>query len=303
MRRTKIVCTIGPASRDGETLAAMLDAGMDVARVNASHASGEEIAATIRLVREVARGRHLAVLLDLAGPKLRTGPVSGGLVILASGAEVRLEPGDEPSTPERIATGYEGLAADVRPAEPVLLDDGRIALEAVERDGDALVCRVVEGGALGARKGIALPASTLSLPALTEADRETIAVGAAEGVDFFGLSFAASAAHVHEARGAIARAGAEAPVIAKIERRAAAEHLEAIVAAADGVMVARGDLGVELPPEAVPVQQRRIIEAANRELVPVITATEMLQSMIDSPAPRAQRRATWPTPSGTRPTP
>lgn len=288
-RRTKIVCTLGPASRDVETIAAMVDAGMDVARLNTSHGTPEEHLALAARVREVARvrRRHVGILMDLGGPKLRTGPVADGLgqIALVGGQRLMLEGARVESTAGRIGVDYPELCQDVSVGERVLVDDGAIALlvEGVEDCG--LVCRVTHGGALTGNRGVSLPDSELSLPALTERDRRYIALGVESGVDFFALSFVGSAGDVSQAKSIIGFLGAETPVIAKIERRQAVDHLAEIAQVADGLMVARGDLGVELPPESVPVQQRRIIAAAAERLIPVITATQMLESMTSAPRP------------------
>ena len=287
MRRAKIVATLGPASCEPDTLLAMVEAGMDVARLNASHGTLAEHAATIGAVRGAAEdaGRPVATLLDLSGPKLRTAPTADGQSMMVSGGElVTLRPSTT-STATAIGVNYERVAEDVHPGDPILLDDGALVLEAEAREGRDLRCRVLQGGPLRSAKGVAFPASNLTLTALTDRDREAIAAGAASGVDLFGLSFVRDANHVEEARNAIRAQGSGAHLIAKIERRIAVENLEEIVAAADGVMVARGDLGVELAPEEVPVLQRRIIKAGQRHLSPVITATQMLESMTHSRRP------------------
>ncbi|MCA9831969.1 MAG: pyruvate kinase [Dehalococcoidia bacterium] len=288
-RRTKIVCTLGPASRARETIAAIIDAGMDVARLNTSHGTPEEHLALASLVREVAKEhqRHIGVLMDLGGPKLRTGDVAdeAGQIALIGGQRIALEPERVESTAGRIGVDYPRLCEDVGAGERVLVDDGAIALVVESVEADALICRVTHGGTLTANRGVSLPDSKLTLPALTDRDRHYIALGVESGIDFFALSFVGSAADVSEAKSIVGFLGAETPVIAKIERRQAIEHLDEIAMVSDGLMVARGDLGVELPPESVPVQQRRIIAAAAERLIPVITATQMLESMTNSPRP------------------
>ncbi len=301
LRRTKIVATLGPASLAPATLRAMVRAGMDVARLNTSHGTLDGHAEATRAVREAAReeGRAVAVLLDLAGPKIRTGDTLDGRALeLRAGAMVRVTATPVAGTEERFTIGYERLAEDVNAGERILLDDGRIELRVLQRDGDELVCQVVAGGPLAARRGVHFPETALTAPALTERDREALRLAAAEGVDYVAVSFVRDAADVVSTREELARLGADIPIIAKIERKQAVERLDEIVAEADGVMVARGDLGVELAPEEVPVQQRRIIAAAAREMVPVITATQMLESMIEAPRPtRAEAsdvaHATW----------
>lgn len=301
LRRTKIVATLGPASLPPATLRAMMRAGMDVARLNTSHGTLESHREAVRLVRAVAKeeGRPVAVLLDLAGPKIRTGETEGGRALeLRTGATVRVTAEPVAGTEERFTIGYERLTEDVIAGERILLDDGRIELRVVQRDGDDLVCQVTAGGMLAPRRGVHFPETALTAPALTERDREALAMAVAECVDYVAVSFVRDASDIEAARAAIAALGGDIPIVAKIERKQAVEHLDEIVAEADGVMVARGDLGVELPPEEVPVQQRRIIAAAAREMIPVITATQMLESMIESPRPtRAEAsdvaNATW----------
>lgn len=287
-RRTKIVATLGPASVREETLAAMIDAGMDVARLNTSHSTLEHHIEVLGMVREVAtrKRRHIAVLMDLGGPKLRTGGTPDGrLLQLTPGSTVAVEQGEGLSEDGAISVDYPRLLADVRPRDRILLDDGNLELEVESTNREALECRVLVGGPLGPHKGVALPNSVLTLPALTDRDREAIAAGVAAGVDLFALSFVRDAQDIVLTRAIINSHGADTPIIAKIERRQAVANLETIVAEADGAMVARGDLGVELHPEDVPVQQRRIIAASNRHMIPVITATQMLESMVSSPRP------------------
>ncbi|HMO96808.1 MAG TPA: pyruvate kinase [Tepidiformaceae bacterium] len=288
MRKTKIVCTLGPASLHRETLAAMIRAGMDIARLNTSHGTLDEHIRTVGLVREVSAevGKTIGVLLDLAGPKLRTGANEFGRALeLTVGAEIRLTNRSVPGTEELLTVEYPRLTEDVRAGERVLVDDGKIELEVVHSGPDGLLCRVLHGGTLRERKGVSFPQTHLTTPALTERDQEAIRAGVGAGVDYFGLSFVCDGADLMRTREVITSLGADTPIIAKIERRQAVENLDEVVAESDGVMVARGDLGVELPPEDVPVQQRRIIAAAGKNMVPVITATQMLESMIDSPRP------------------
>lgn len=288
MRRTKIVCTLGPATASADMIAALVRAGMDIARLNTSHGEIEEHVALLRLVREVAaaEGRHIAVLMDLAGPKLRIGELAGGGPIrLQPGAAISLTTSALEGTADLLTVHYPRLSEDVRPGQPVLLDDGNIELRVESVAPPGLRCRVVTGGELRPRKGVAFPESQLTLPAITARDEAAIRAGVAAGTDLFALSFVREAADLQRARALIAAAGGAIPIIAKIERRQATLALDEILAAADGAMVARGDLGVELPPEDVPIQQRNIIQCAGRHLIPVITATQMLESMIDSPRP------------------
>jgi pyruvate kinase len=287
-RRTKIVCTMGPASQERETIAQMVRAGMDVARLNTSHGTIAEHLEMVQAIRDVARAesRHVGILMDLGGPKLRTGPVAEPEgVALEVGEEITVVGERIISEPARIGIDYERLAADVRAGDRILINDGAMLLAVDDVHPHGLSCRVVTGGQLIANRGVSFPDSALSLPALTERDRQYISVGVDAGVDFFALSFVSSAEDVIQAKQIIGFLGAETPVIAKIERRRAVDHLDEVAAASDGLMVARGDLGVELSPEEVPVQQRRIIAAAAQHLVPAITATQMLESMTDAPRP------------------
>lgn len=288
MRRTKIVCTLGPASARRETVVAMVRAGMDVARLNTSHGTMTEHLEMVRLVREVstAEGKPVGILMDLAGPKLRTGETRGGAPIqLEPGAVTRLTNTALSGDASAFSVEYPRLVEDVRAGDRVLLDDGNIELEVEHVESDGLICRVVAGGLLGANKGVSFPNTTLTMPALTDRDREYVQAGVGAGVDFFALSFVRDAGDIVRTRDLLHSLGADTPIIAKIERRQAVDNLDAILAEADGAMVARGDLGVELPPEDVPVQQRRIIASAGRNMIPVITATQMLESMVDSPRP------------------
>jgi pyruvate kinase len=261
---------------------------MDVARLNTSHGDMAGHVATVAMVREAAKeeGRPIGVLLDLGGPKLRTGALaSGGPVTLTRGQRLAITPEAVGSDATRVHINYARLVDDVQPGDPILLDDGNIELVAVETRGGDLVAEVIFGGILGANRGVSLPQSWLQLPSLTDRDRLAIAAGVKAEVDFFALSFVREAGDVAEARATINGCGGDIPIIAKIERRLAIEHLDEIMAETDGAMVARGDLGVELPPEDVPVQQRRIIASAALHKVPVITATQMLESMVQAPRP------------------
>ena len=288
LRRTKIVCTIGPASANPQTLVAMIRAGMDVARLNASHGTMDEHTAMIGLIRAAAAEmkKPVAILMDLSGPKLRTGTTAGDRPLqLVDGATIRLTNAQVAGTEQRVHVEYPNLLTDISAGEPVLIDDGNIELRVTAAGPDGLDCLVVHGGALGAHKGVSFPQSNLTTPALTDRDKEWAAFGVSTGVDIFALSFVRDAGDIERARELLHSLGADTPIVAKIERRQAVENLDAILAKADGAMVARGDLGVELPPEEVPVQQRRIIASAAWHRIPVITATQMLESMVDSPRP------------------
>ena len=287
MRHTKIICTLGPASRSPEVVEALVRAGMDVARLNFSHGTQGEHAKAVRLVREAARraGRPGGILQDLQGPKMRVGPVAAGAVELRAGASFTLTTQAVPGDASCVSTTYKDLARDVKPEDRILLNDGLIELRVAQVEGEAVRCQVVCGGPLSSHKGINLPGVRVSAPALTEKDREDLRFGLAQGVDYVALSFVRRAEDVEEAKRVIREAGADAPVIAKLERPEAIDDLGRVLETADGVMVARGDLGVELSPERVPVLQKQIIEEANRAKSPVITATQMLESMTASPRP------------------
>jgi pyruvate kinase len=289
MRKTKIVATLGPASREPAILERLIDAGVDVVRLNFSHGTHEDHAAAIEAVRAIAAGkdRPVAILQDLCGPKIRIGALKGDApvelrdgALLTVATEQALE-GDA----GLISTTYEALARDVKPKDRILLDDGNLELEVRTVVGTRVECVVVHGGLLKPHKGMNLPGVALSTPALTEKDKADLAFGLARGVDYVALSFVRQAADVEQTKALIARLGGSAPVIAKIEKREAVDNLAAVLAVADGVMVARGDLGVELSTEEVPTLQKRIIQNASEAGRVVITATQMLESMIASPRP------------------
>jgi pyruvate kinase len=288
MRRTRIVATIGPASREPAVLERLLAAGVDVVRLNFSHGEHAEHLAVMRGVREIAArlGRSIALLQDLSGPKIRTGKVQGGGIPLTEGARLRITTDESVlGTPERISTTYDPLPRDVSPGDRILLDDGNLELRVRAIEGEEVECEVVHGGLLRSNKGMNLPGVRLSTPALTEKDRRDLAFGVAQGVDYVALSFVRQAADLDETRALIRSLGGNAPLIAKIEKREAIDDLPSILEATDGVMVARGDLGVELSTEEVPTLQKRIIEMANDAGKVVITATQMLESMIENPRP------------------
>ncbi len=287
-RHAKIVCTLGPASDSEEMIRRLMLSGMDVARLNFSHGAHEQHAAVIHRLRKVARelGRTVCILQDLQGPKIRTGRLKdGGPVVLQKGQTVTITANDIVGTPELIATSYRGLANDVKPGERILLSDGRIELVVTRvPDGD-VVCEVLNGGVLGQHQGINLPGTSVSIPSLTEKDEADLEFGLQHAVDLVALSFVRTAEDIERAKCAMAARGPEVPLIAKLEKPQAIDNLDSILATANGVMVARGDLGVELPPEQVPLIQKRIIRRARDFRRPVITATQMLESMIDNPRP------------------
>jgi len=288
MRKTKIVCTIGPSSCSMETLEALILAGMDVVRLNFSHGTHEAHGQVIRHVREISArlGRSVAILQDLCGPKIRTGALQGGAnVNLATEAEVTITTLPVLGNASRIATTYSRLPADVRPGDRILLADGMLELQVLATDSTSVRCRVVHGGLLGEHKGMNLPGVPLSTPAVTEKDVADLDFGVAHGVDYVAISFVRQAQDLLRVRDLLRERRVDIPVIAKIEKPEAVQNLDAILAACDGVMVARGDLGVEVSPEKVPILQKQIIEAANRSGALVITATQMLESMITNPRP------------------
>ena len=284
-RRSKIVCTLGPATDAPRVLAGMVAAGMDVARLNFSHGSAPEHRARAEAVRGAARraGRNVAILQDLQGPKLRLGAFAQGRVELEAGATVLLatRPGVVGS-PRVIPVPLPSLARDCRVGDPVLLDDGRVRLRVRGRRGRDVEAEVEIGGPLSDHKGVSLPGSTGSIPAFTPKDRRDAALGRQLGVDLVAISFVRTARDVERARRHL---GPGTPLIAKMEKPEAIENLQAIVRTADGIMVARGDLGVELPLERVPGIQKRLVREANLLGRPCIVATEMLESMIQSPRP------------------
>jgi pyruvate kinase len=290
-RRAKIIATIGPASSSLKTLRELVEAGMDVARLNFSHGTHEEHAAGIDRVRKVAgeSGRAVAVLQDLQGPKIRTGLLADGETIqLESGAQLLLTPEPVEGTSERLHVAYENLTDDVKTGDTLLLDDGRIELQAVKVTKKGVETEIVVGGPLGERKGVNLPGVRLSVPALSGKDLEDLDFGLGMGVDAVAISFVRSPDDVRLLREAIADRAPEdcrPLVIAKLERPEALDQLEAILELSDGVMVARGDLGVEVTAARVPSLQKEIIRESVRHLRVAITATEMLESMIQRPRP------------------
>jgi len=287
MPRTKIVCTLGPASSSPEVIRGLLRAGMNVARINFSHGDHATHSAAIATLRQVAQEeeRLVAVMADLPGPKLRVGEIEGGTLELRKGDVVTLTPRPRPGVASDIPVPHPELLRDLRAGQTVLLDDGRLALVVVQAGESGLKCRVVTGGQLASRKGINVPGATLHFPALTPRDREAAAFALEQEVDWFALSFVRRAADLRELRQFLKGKEASVPVIAKIEKPEALSDFDAILAEADGIMVARGDLGVETPAEEVPFHQKHIIQACNQAGKPVITATEMLQTMIENPRP------------------
>ncbi|MBM4133757.1 MAG: pyruvate kinase [Nitrospira sp.] len=289
MRKAKIVCTIGPASDSPEVLDRLIESGMDVARLNFSHGTHESHGRAIKAIREAAGRRRVvvAIIQDLQGPRIRVGAMVDGGVDVVSGQTVRLVAEHAHATPagEDIPVTYENLARDVKSGARILIDDGLIELVVTVVSGEAVECKVLTGGRIASHKGINLPGTCVSAPTLSDKDRMDLRFGVTQGVDYVALSFVRGPEDVTEAKRLIAAWGGDVPVIAKIERPEAMDHLEAILAEAEGVMIARGDLGVEMSPEAVPILQKRIIADANRRRRLVITATQMLESMTQQPKP------------------
>lgn len=287
MRRTKIVATVGPASSDPQVLSQLLDSGVNVFRLNMSHGDYDFHTNAYRHIRRLSeeKGLPTAILADLCGPKIRVGKFPGGSITLAPGAQVKVTTRDVEGHAGLIPSLYAGLADDVRTGDRILLDDGAIELKVGAVRGDEVHCKVIHGGVLRDRKGINLPGVNVSAPSLTAKDRDDAIFALELGVDFLALSFVRKAADIMELRELIWEHEGTAAIIAKIEKPEALTEITRILDVADGIMVARGDLGVELPPEQVPVAQGKLIEAARLKFKPVIVATQMLESMIENARP------------------
>lgn len=287
MRRAKIVCTLGPATNSLEQIHDLVEAGMNVARLNLSHGGYSEHEARYHAVRKAAEdlGRGVGVLVDLQGPKIRLGTFADGPVLLADGAEFTITIEDVPGDKNVCSTTYAGLPGDVTPGDRILIDDGRVALEALAVEGPRVVTRVLEGGMVSNHKGINLPGVNVSVPALSAKDEQDLRWALRLGADMIALSFVRNAADAADVRRIMDEVGIRVPVLAKVEKPQAVENLDEIIDAFDGIMVARGDLGVELPLEQVPLVQKRAIERTKRMAKPVIVATQMLESMISASRP------------------
>ncbi|MGZ4106620.1 MAG: pyruvate kinase, partial [Tumebacillaceae bacterium] len=282
MRRTKIVCTIGPASESVEMLQQLIRNGLDVARLNFSHGTYDEHEQRIRNIREAAAavGKTVAIMLDIKGPKIRTGLVRDGAVELKNDAPIiltteQIELGDE----NRISISYEGLPEDVHPGSILRIDDGLIGLVVEKIEGQDIHCRVTNGGTLKNRKGINAPGVVLRIESVTEKDIADIRFGVEQGVDIIAASFVRKASDVLDVRRILEETNSQCDIISKIETQEGLDMIEEILAVTDGLMVARGDLGVEIPTEEVPLAQKMLISKCNRLGKPVITATQMLDSM------------------------
>jgi pyruvate kinase len=286
-RRAKIVCTLGPATYSEEAIRMLVDAGMDVARLNLSHGTHDDHEQVYRRVREAAdaRGRAVGVLVDLQGPKIRLGRIASGPITLVSGDEFTITTEAVAGSKALVSTTYAGLPGDVRPGLHILIDDGRVCLEVVSVDGPRVHTEVIEGGQVSDHKGINVPGAALSVPALSDKDVEDLRFGLRVGADMIALSFVRSPADFDDVAKVMDAEGRRVPVIAKIEKPQAVDNIEEIIDAFDGVMIARGDLGVEMDLEQVPIVQKRVITLARRVAKPVIVATQMLESMVGASRP------------------
>jgi len=287
MRRAKIVCTLGPSSSTPERLRELVDAGMDVARLNLSHgayADHEKVYTEVRRASDES-GHAVGILVDLQGPKIRTTRFSGGPVELTTGAEFTVTTRDVDGSQSEVGTTYKGLPGDVTPGDQLLIDDGKVVLEAVEVTDTDVKTTVVVGGTVSNNKGINLPGVAVSVPAMSDKDKEDLRWALGLRADMIALSFVRSADDIKDVHAVMDEVGVRLPVIAKIEKPQAVDNLVEIIKAFDGIMVARGDLGVELPLEEVPLVQKRAVEIARRNAKPVIVATQVLESMIDNPRP------------------
>lgn len=286
--RTKIVATVGPASGSPECVRELIQAGVSVFRLNFSHGTHAEHAAALKRIREAAQhlGANVCILQDLQGPKIRTGALKGGgPVLLDTGCRTSITTQPVPGDADCFSTSYQALAKDVHTGDRILIDDGLIELRVVSTADDTVFCEVVDGGELREHKGVNLPGVEIGVPPLTEKDIRDVEFGIELGVDAVALSFVRRSSDIDALRQVLREHGCDAPVVAKVEKPEAVRNIGAVLKAADGVMIARGDLGVEMSPEEVPVLQKQIILEANRLAKPVITATQMLESMIHEPRP------------------
>ena len=287
MRRAKIVCTIGPAVESVEKITELIDAGMNMARLNLSHGGHEEHQIRLNNVREVAKkaNKAVAILVDLQGPKIRLGRFKNGPHDLARGDKFTITTEDVEGTKDRVSTTYKGLPGDCKIGDKIMIDDGKVTVEVSEVNGNDVVTKVIHPGAVSNNKGLNLPGVAVSVPAMSEKDVADLRWGLKAGADFIALSFVRNASDVKDVHKIMDEVGIRIPVIAKIEKPQAVANLQEIVDAFDGIMVARGDLGVELPIEDVPMVQKRCITMARESAKPVIVATQMLDSMISNSQP------------------
>ena len=287
-KQTKIIATIGPATSSSEMLEQLLLAGMNVVRINASHGDHDSHREAIKNIRKLDEelGSNTSILVDLQGPKLRVGEITGGEMILEPDSELKIRVGKEEGVNGVVYTNYQSFAEDVNPGEPVLLDDGKLQLEVVSTDSKTeVVCKVIYGGVLKPRKGLNLPKTKISLPCITEKDEADLAFALDHEADWIGLSFVRNPQDIEFLRNIIKSKKKHAKIVAKIEKPEAVEQLDSIIEATDAIMIARGDLGVEVPMEDVPLLQREIIKKCRLASKPVIVATQMMESMIESSTP------------------
>lgn len=287
MRKTKIVCTIGPSTNSEEKLRELILAGMNVARLNTSHESIEVHSKTIDKIKKVRKelNKPISILMDLSGPKIRTGMFEKDNINLENGQEFILTVEKIKGNEKKVSINYPLLPREVKPGNLILVDDGKLKLEVISSDDKNIYTKVLTGGTITHRRGVNTPGSEISIPAITEKDKKFIELGIKKKVDYFAMSFVRTSKDVELAKQTISKMGSDIPLISKIETKQALDYLEEICTLSDGIMVARGDLGVEINVEEVPMAQRRIISCANRERIPVITATQMLESMIDNSVP------------------
>jgi pyruvate kinase len=285
--KTKIICTIGPATSSKDKIAKLIKTGMNVARLNFSHGTHKDHQKSFNLIRECSKklGRSVAVLLDLSGPKIRVGKLKDNKIQLVKGASVTLTSESVLGTSEKIPVSYPDLPKEVKRGDAILLNDGLIELKVINTDGKEIKCKVIVGGPLSSHKGINLTRGILKVKSLTPKDKNDLIFGIGLGVDFVALSFVRKAEDILEAKRVIEQHKAAIPVIAKIEKHEALKNIDSILKVTDGLMVARGDLGVEIPIERIPFVQKMLIKKANQLGKPVITATQMLRSMVDHPRP------------------
>jgi pyruvate kinase len=285
--KTKIICTVGPSSQDADVLRRMAIAGMDVARINTGHIDVEEMRGYIQMLGQVSEvvGRRIGVMLDLQGPRLRVGPIKGSSADLKTGQEFTLTTEQKRGDETRVSVAYPGLPQDLKPGDRVFMDDGLIRLVVKKIEGSDIACEVIEGGMLLQEKGMNFPDSSLALASFTERDRRFLDAALEAGIDWVAQSFVRTPGDLWEVMDAIEDKKSSVPVMAKIEKREGVENIDKILEVAEGIMVARGDLGVELPTEDVPLIQKELINKALHAALPVVTATQMLESMVEKPRP------------------
>ena len=287
MRKTKILCTIGPASEDEKVMSLLMEKGMNAARLNFSHGKQEDHLIKINNIKRLSKekGLHISIILDTKGPEIRTGSFSVPEVELSEGQRYILTTDDIVADEKRSGVTYKGLAQDLKPGDEILIDDGLVKLIVDKIEGNDIICIVMNSGVIKAQKGINIPGVKINLPALTEKDISDIKFGIENGVDYIAASFIRRAADVLEIKKILEDANANIHIISKIENREGIENIDEIIDASDGIMVARGDMGVEIPEQQVPIVQKQIIRKCNEKGIPVITATQMLDSMIRNPRP------------------